>query len=88
MPSKSRTRRKQDKKKFRSGYRFCQLKLQRSQKNSKKILKIKKRHSCIIFAQVVPGEAENAIKIFSHRIQFLPYPKLGLSPQNSKKILK
>ena len=54
-------------------YRFSQPKLEFSQKNSKKIQKIERHHSCFISIHTRPGLAEKAIKLFSHRVRFLPY---------------
>ena len=61
MPNQAGTR-KREKKKNRSEYCFSRSKLERSQKNCKKIQKIKKRHSNFISSQTGLGQAKKEIK--------------------------
>ena len=63
------------------------LRQENSEKNSKKIEKIKKPLSDIIFSQNGMRQAEKARKKFYSRIPFIPDPGKKI-PKNSKKIEK
>ena len=65
-----------------------QPKLENSEKNSKKIQKIKNPLSGIIFSQNGMRQADKERKKFQSRILFLPHPSQKIPKKNSKKFKK